>query len=258
MQYWDDVSNMGQGLYAGENPADGAELSYYLSQPARSVRLIVRDRGGRVIRELAGSTTPGFIHRTTWDLRHVPPPVSSAGGAGGEEGEGGPGVPRIDPRLQRPVPAHDIGVRGPYVSPGTYLVTLSVDGDTTSRQLEVRADPMLPYTLAQHRAREAFLLSVQAAQIDVDRMLNELRARRTAATGADSTRLVALQRRLTVGRIAPRTLLGSIARAFNGSGAQQGSFAPPSAVHRRMLADARAEIAVVAKELRSTGVANSR
>lgn len=27
------------------------------------------------------------------------------------------------------------GIRGPYVSPGTYVVTLHVDGDTTSRSM---------------------------------------------------------------------------------------------------------------------------
>ena len=252
MQYWDDVSNMAQGFYAAENPADGAELSYYLSAPATSVRLIVRGRDGKIIRELAGTTTPGVIHRTTWDLRHVPPPAS-AGGPAGEEGGGTPGVHRVDPRLQRPVPAHDIGPRGPYVSPGTYRVTLSVDGDTASRVIQVRADPLLPYSIAQHRAREAFLLEVQAAQVEVDKVLNELRTRRAGATGVDSTRLGALQRRLTTGRNAPRIVLGGIARAFNGSGAQQGSFAPPSADSRRALAEARREIAAIEKDLGSAG-----
>ena len=254
MQYWDDVSNMGQGLYAGENPADGAELTYYLSSPARSVRLVVRGRDGKVIRELVGGTAPGVIHRTTWDLRHVPPPASSAGGNAGEEGGGGnTGIPRIDPRLQRPIPAHDIGPRGPYVSPGSYVVVLNVDGDTASRTLEVRADPMLPYTLAQHRAREEFLLDVQAAQVGIDRILEELRTRRAGTTGADSTHLLALQRRLTMGRSAPRAVLGALARSFNGSGAQQGSFAPPSADNRRALAEAKAEIAAIERELRVAG-----
>lgn len=256
MQYWDDVSNMGQGLYAAENPADGAEFSYYLSSPAQHVRMIVRGARGQVIREVVGSTSPGVIHRVTWDLRHVPRPASSAGGAGGEEGGegGGGGVRRIDPRLERPVPAHDIGIRGPYVSPGSYVVTLDVDGDTTSRPLEVRADPLLSYTVAQHRAREAFLLDVQASQVEVDRLLNDLRSRRAAGgTAADSTRLAALERRLTAGRVAPRGLLGAVARAFNGSGAQQGSFAPPGAVHRQMLADAKAEIAAIEKQLAASG-----
>ena len=252
MQYWDDVSNMAQGFYAAENPADGAEFTYYLSRPARSVRVRIRGRDGKVVRELVGSTAPGVIHRTTWDLRHLPPPAATAGGPGGEEGgEGGQGGRRIDPRLQLPVPAHDIGVRGPFVSPGTFIVTLDVDGDTTSRSLEVRADPMLPYTLAQHRAREAFLLDVQATQLEIERVVSEIRARRAGAAAPDSTRLAALERRLTGGRNAPRAVLGGVARAYNGSGAQQGSFAPPTAVHRQALAAAKAELVAVEKELTS-------
>jgi hypothetical protein len=136
------------------------------------------------------------------------------------------------------------------VAPGTYVVTLDVDGDTTSRTFEVRADPALTYTLAQHRAREAFLLDVQATQVRVEQVVTDLRARRTAADGADSVRLVALERRLTTGRNAPRGKLGGVARAFNGQGALQASFAPPTAVHRQALAEAKRELAVVERELR--------
>ena len=151
------------------------------------------------------------------------------------------------------MPAHDIGVRGPFVSPGTFVVTLDVDGETTSRTLEVRADPMLPYTTAQHRAREAFLLDVQAAQVEVERLASAIRTRRAGATGADSTRLAELERRLTVGRTAPRALLGGVARAYNGSGAQQGSFGPPTAAHRQTLVAAKADLAAIEKELGGSG-----
>jgi hypothetical protein len=252
MQYWDDVSNMAQGFYGAENPVDGAVLTYHLSHPAQKVRLIIRAPNGKVIRELAGSTSAGVIHRTAWDLRHVPPPSSVGAGAVAEEGGGGGGeggTRRADTQQQLPIPMHDIGVRGPFVSPGTFTVALVVDGDTTSRSLEVRADPALTYTLAQHRARESFLLDVQAAQIDVEQVVSELRTRRSTATGSDSARYVALERRLTAGRNAPRAKLGAVARAFNGQGAQQGSFAPPGAVHRQALAEAKSELIAVKKEL---------
>jgi hypothetical protein len=148
------------------------------------------------------------------------------------------------------VPAHDIGLRGPFVAPGTFTVTLNVDGDSSSRLLEVRADPMSSYTLAQQRAREAFLLDVQAAQIEVESVVMDLRSRRASATGADSARFVALERRLTTGRNAARVRLGAVARAFNGQGAQQGSFSSPSAVNRQALAESRAEIVAVKQELK--------
>ena len=168
-----------------ENPADGAEFTYHLARPAQSVRLVVRGADGKIIREIAGATSPGVIHRVTWDLRHVPPPASAGGGgfAGGEEGGGGGGgggppegaaggrgggrgggggAARADAPVQLPIPTHDIGNRGPYVAPGIFKVTLNVDGDTTTRSFEVRADPTLTVTLAQQKARETFLLDVQA------------------------------------------------------------------------------------------------
>jgi photosystem II stability/assembly factor-like uncharacterized protein len=252
MQYWDDVSNMAQGLYAAENPADGATFTYWLNKPAQKVQLTVRDANGKVIRTIAGKTATGVVERSVWDLRHEPPPATPGrGGGGGEEGGDEAGGGRGRPAL--PIPMHEIGNRGPYVSPGTYTVTLDVDGDTTSRKFTVRADPELKVTLAQHKAREAFLLDVQAQQVKVEQIAADVHARRTGATGADSTRLVALERRLTMGRDALRGSLGSIARAYNGSGAQQGSLMPPSTQHKQALAAAKTEIAAIEKEVKALG-----
>jgi hypothetical protein len=152
--------------------------------------------------------------------------------------------------VQLPVPPHDIGARGPSVSPGTYQVVLIADADSISRTFEVRADPALSYTAAQQKAREAFLLDVQAMQVRVEQLAADLRVRRSSASGADSTRLAAIERRLTVGRNAARAKLGAVARAYNGQGALQGSFAPPTATHRAMLAEAKAELAAVEKALK--------
>ena len=69
-------------------------------------------------------------------------------------------------------------------------------------------------------------------------------------TGADADRLAALERRLSAGRDAPRGKLGGIARTYNGTGAQQGSFLPPTTIQRQTLADAKAELAAIEKELK--------
>src|ERR1019366_5233133 len=151
MLYWEDISNTAQGMYAAENPADGAVFTYHLAQPAQKVRLIVRSFDGKVIREVEGPTSAGLIHRAVWDLRHAPPPAGAGAGGfgGGEEGGGGGGGAGggrggrgagarggdVAP-VQLPVPVHDIGNRGPYVSPGTFKVTLDVDGDTVTRTFE--------------------------------------------------------------------------------------------------------------------------
>ena len=272
--YWEDISNTAHGMYTGENPADGAVFTYSLGSPAQSVRLTIRGPDGKVIREIAGPTSSGAVRRVVWDLRHEPPPSSAVGrGGGGEEGGAAPPPPAGDSaaggrgggrgarggggaedmRPQLPVPLHDIGLRGPYVSPGTYKVTLTVDGDTTSRSFEVRGDPMAKLTAFEQKARENFLMDVQAQQIRTEKLAADIRAQRLAATGAEATRLQALERRLTAGRDAPRGKLSSIASAFNGSGAQQGSVSAPTGQQRRVLAEAKAELAAVEREEKAKG-----
>ena len=253
MLYWEDISNTAHGMYTGENPADGATFSYSLGAPAQKVRLIVRNAVGAVVREVAGATSNGKLQRVVWDLRHAPPPAIAGGRGqgGGEEGGGPPdaaGGRSAGAVVQLPVPLHDIGLRGAYVSPGTYKVTLDVDGDTTSRMFIVRDDPMSRMTLAQHKAREAFLLEVQSQQIRNEAVASLVRERRTVATGAEATRLQALVRRLTGGRDAPRGKLGGLASDFNGSGAEQGSMSAPTGQQRRVLANAKAEINAVEKD----------
>ena len=258
MQYWEDISNTAQGMYAAENPADGAVFTYYLSKPAQRVRLIVRGADGKVIREVSGSATPGVIHRAVWDLRHVPPPTSAVGGGGGEEGggppEGGGGrggaAAVVDRRPNLPIPTHDIGNRGPYVSPGKFTVTLDVDGDTVSRSFDVRADPLGNVTLAQQKARESFLMDVQSLQERTERVVQDIRSARGSGPAAPNDPLVGLERRLT-GRDGVRGKLGGIARAFNGTGAQQGTFLPPTVNQREVVREAKAELDAVEKELRA-------
>jgi len=266
LQYWEDISNTAHSMYAAENPAEGATFTYHLARPAQKVQLIVRGPGGKVIRELAGPGSPGVMHRVSWDLRHGPPPASAgAGGFGGEEGGGPPpeagagggrgGRARAEAVVQLPIPTHDIGLRGPYVAPGTFTITLNVDGDTTSRTFEVRADPAGTVTLAQQKSRETFLVDVQSLQVETEQRATDARARRTASTGADSTRLAVLERRLTGGRDGVRAKLGGVARFFNGTGAQQGSFLPPTTTQRQVVAEAKAELMAVEKELKTIAMA---
>jgi hypothetical protein len=146
--------------------------------------------------------------------------------------------------VQLPIPARDIGPRGFHVSPGTYSVTLNVDGESTTRSFEVRGDPAASLTVVQYRARETFLLDVQDTQLKLQAAIAALRAKRQSATGDEATRLLALERRLTAagGRI------GRIPGSFIGSGAQQGSFAPPTGQQRALLTDAKAELAAVRRE----------
>jgi photosystem II stability/assembly factor-like uncharacterized protein len=269
--YWEDVSNMNHYFFTAENPAEGAAFTYHLAQPAQKVRLIVANALGKVVRELTGSSEAGVIHRVNWDLR-FPLPVGAGrggGGGGGEEGGGGGGPGSQKPGvIQLPVPSHEIGPRGAHVAPGTFKVTLEVDGvGTESRTFTVRADPASSVTLLQHQAREAFVVDVMDMQAKIEKLVADVRARRAAATGEEATRLQGLETRLVggggggrggrgggaAGGPAPiqpvRTRLTGLINAFVGSGARTGTMTAPTGTMRAALAEAKVDLAAIEKEI---------
>jgi photosystem II stability/assembly factor-like uncharacterized protein len=207
-QYWEDNSYRGQDFFTGENPPEGAIIDYSLGSAATDAKITISNAAGRVIRTLTGANGVG-VHRVTWDLRHEA--ARGATGGGGGEDAGAPGE-------ALPVPPRPIGARGPWVSPGTYTVTLVANGTRATRTVQVLPDPGKPeLTVAQYRAREAFLLELTATQ---NKLAERLRAGNASA---------ALRR--AAGR------LGTLASQFNGRGAVQGSLYPPTITQRRILSD---------------------
>ena len=211
------------------------------------------------------SADAGAIHRVNWDLRFpLPPGGLGRGGGGGEEGggAGGPGSEKPGV-IQLPVPSHDIGPRAPHVAPGTFKVTLEVDGVATeSRTFDVRPDPASTITLTQHKAREAFVVEVLDLLGRVETLAADLRTRRTAASGEAATRLQALEQRLIGGGAGRgggggrggaqpvRQRLAGLSNAFVGSGARTGTLAPPTTTMRETLAEAKADLAAMEREIR--------
>ena len=267
MLYWEDVSNMNHYFFTAENPAEGAAFTYHLSRPAQKVRLIVASASGKVVREMNGPAGAGVIQRVNWDLRYPAPAGGGRGGGGGggeEGGTGGPGTQRAGV-VQLPIPSHDIGPRGPHIAPGTFKVTLEVDGVATgSRTFTVRADPASALTLAQHKSREAFVVEVMELQSRADTLAADLRTRSAAATGDVATRLQALTQRLAGaagagrggggrgGRGGPQPLrqrLGGLINPYAGSGARTGTLAPPTGSMLAALAEAKADLAAIEKEI---------
>jgi hypothetical protein len=181
-----------------------------------------------------------------------------------------------------PIPAHNIGPRGFYVSPGRFTVTMDVDGVKSAQMFEVRADPTMMETLADHKAREAFLLDVQDVQSKIATATTAFRAKMAAAKDADSVRINALALKLGLvapprvggpagpagpgglaggpggggggrggfgGPRGPGAALGQLAGAWNGSGARHGGLQAPSGTQRAVLARAKAALAEIEKEL---------
>jgi photosystem II stability/assembly factor-like uncharacterized protein len=272
MLYWEDVSNMDHYFFTAENPAEGAAFTYHLASAAQKVRLVVTNASGRVVRTLDAPSTAGVIHRVSWDLRYSVPVGLGRGGGGGEEGGGGGGPGSQKPGvIQLPVPSHEIGNRGPHIAPGTFKVTLEVDGAAAGSQtFEVRADPASNVTLAQHKAREAFSVEVMDLLARVETLAKDLAARRAAATGPEAARLLALEQRLVGaaggrggrgggGGGAPggpppvqpvRQRLSTLINAFVGSGARTGTLGAPTGTMTATLAEAKADLAGIEKELR--------
>jgi photosystem II stability/assembly factor-like uncharacterized protein len=124
-------ANAGHKAFFGDNPAEGALLTYYLKdEPGEKekVKITVRNATGEVVREMDGPKEPG-LNRAAWDLRHEPP------------------VPP-DPEA----PSFFGPPTGPLVPPGTYTVTVAVGERTASRSVVVQEDPRLQVSDADRAA----------------------------------------------------------------------------------------------------------
>jgi photosystem II stability/assembly factor-like uncharacterized protein len=211
-QYWEDYSYRGQDFFAGENPPDGALIDYSLGHSGQDVKITITNPAGRVVRTLTGPGEAGVVHRVLWNLRHEPPPSVGAFAQvpGGEEGSG--------TVTALPVPPRPTAPQGPWVSPGTYTVTLQAGGARATRTVEVRGDPGKPaITLAQYQAREAFLLDVLDLQ------------RKVVPSTSQSNPAPELRRLIQ--------RLNTLAADFNGSGSRPGTLYGPTAAQRRTLAE---------------------
>jgi hypothetical protein len=266
-------------FFTAENPAEGAAFTYHLASAAQKVRLVVTNASGKTIRALDGPVSAGAIHRVHWDLRYPVPVGLGRGGGGGEEGGGGGGPGSQKPGVvQLPVPSHEIGARGPQVAPGTFKVVLEVDGRASGSQtFEVRGDPASNVTLAQQKAREAFSVEVMDLLAKVERLESAAAAARLTSKGDDLARWQAIEQKLigaggrggrggastgpgqaAAGGAAPvqpvRTRLSGLINAFVGSGARTGTLGAPTGTMTAALAEAKADLAAIEKDMQGLSV----
>ena len=116
-------SGMGTGdtarRFAGENPADGAQLAYHLKKKAKSIKLEILDGGGSSIVTLDTSADKGF-HRVSWNLRG---------------------------KVAIPAGASERAIQyyrrrgGSRVGLGVYTARLTVDGEEMLQSIKVDIDP---------------------------------------------------------------------------------------------------------------------
>jgi photosystem II stability/assembly factor-like uncharacterized protein len=147
------------------NPPDGVVISYHLANEAQSLTLEVIDASGRVVRRYEKGVNadpdprqrtqvPDYwiapspvlradagLHRFVWDLHYPRPKVTSFS----YPISGIPGRTVPEPL-------------GPWVSPGTYTVRLTVNGTPYTQPLRVRMDPRVRTTASELRARDSLAL----------------------------------------------------------------------------------------------------
>jgi photosystem II stability/assembly factor-like uncharacterized protein len=228
---WNRDGNLGQKKWTGENPPQGALITYYLkSQPPGEVNITISDKDGRAIRRMRRVADDAGINRVVWDLRHDPP-AGGAGGRGGRGGGGGaagastegpqggaaPDTSLAALRARRASAAANAeeaqpsaeeggfggrgGGGGLEVLPGTYTVALSVNGKQLTKPVQVEVDPRSDMTPAQ-----------LTAQFQTASQLNDLTARvNRVVTGTDDllAQLTSLQTQLRRAQGSP-TVLASI------------------------------------------------
>lgn len=133
--------------YSAPNPPRGARIRYYLRDATDEAELVIRDGAGELVRTLDAADQPG-VHEIIWDWRHDRPfePEPQQGGGGGQGGGGFGGGGGAPP--------------GPIVLPGSYTVSLTVDGVESSASLVVEPDPRRSMTMAERRARQDALMDL--------------------------------------------------------------------------------------------------
>jgi photosystem II stability/assembly factor-like uncharacterized protein len=195
----------------GQNPPDGAVIDYYLPTAATGpVTLDIVDGSGAVIRHYA-STDPApapkdegnipwwwirplkslsaaaGMHRFTWDMHYPPAPGS---------------------RNAYPIAAtpHDTAPAptSPWVLPGTYTASLSVNGKTYSQPLTVEMDPRVKTPAADFQQQFALSKEIydDIAQLEaVSSRVKAFRGRLRAATASDAITALRKQASELSGRV---------------------------------------------------------
>ena len=167
-------------LDAGENPPAGAIVTYRLAAaPETPITLVVRDAAGEELRTFTSRTAddppkakerriPARVgwNRFVWDLRRAP--VTKIEGS--------------DPPAEEAIP-------GPFVAPGEYRVTLTVDGTELTQPFRVVKPSNLPASQADLDAQQDLLLRIHRQLDRTTVAINRMRDVRGQLSGwADRTR----------------------------------------------------------------------
>ena len=165
----------GAAAFVGENPKDGAVITYYqrTRQLFGKLRIEVLDSSGAVIDELPASTRRG-LNRVLWTMHrrapHVPPAVQVA----------------------------QAGTTGPRVPPGNYTARMEKDGKSYTMPLTVGLDRRVSWTVTDRAAQYDAAMKVYTLFNDESVLFGRIAGLREQVAAAAKGRAPAdpLQRRL--------------------------------------------------------------
>jgi photosystem II stability/assembly factor-like uncharacterized protein len=213
---WNRDGNLGTKVWHGDNPPEGALITFYLkTQPPGPVSITIADKDGRTVRRMNRVVDEPGVNRVAWDLRFDATPGGGGGRGGGGGGRGGAAAGaaagadtslaavrarrRAAAEEEVQVPFEGFGGGGALaVLPGTYTVTVTVEGKRYSKNVEVALDPRSDLTPAQlaaqytaARAMEDLAARVNRIITSVDDLTRQMTAlqdqlRRAPANAADS------------------------------------------------------------------------
>jgi hypothetical protein len=156
---------------AGENPPDGAMIDYFLSKDASApVTIEIKDAKGQLVRKYLSTDKPvdahparlripsywirppqsvskkAGMHRFLWDMHYTP-------------------IAGVEPEFPISATYRNTAPQAtsPWVAPGDYTVTLTVDGKTFTQPLTVAMDPRVNASAAD--LQEQFDLSWRLYQL---------------------------------------------------------------------------------------------
>lgn len=145
------IENLGDRHYKAKNPDYGVNINFYLGNGDKTEAVVeILDNSGMVIRTLKNPKAKAGVNRIVWDLGHAAA-TKMIGDSGGGFFSGG---------------------INPYVSPGNYTARLKVNGQVLETPIEVRTDPRIDLSKADHEAKTKILLELRALLSQTHTMIN--------------------------------------------------------------------------------------
>jgi hypothetical protein len=229
------IKTDGPSLNAGQNPAYGVPINYYLKDSsAQEVVITILNQQQEVVRTLKGQQSAG-INRTMWDLRYEPtfkPKLRT-------KPEGRPWV-EMNGEGWRPLVTWDLdlmgGQLGPRVAPGKYFAKIKVGDTEIIKPIEVLKDPSTEGTQQEIEEQVAFSLQLRDAMNTVVEMIDRIEwIRRELEDMIPTIKSVKLKKEMVTVQDQATAIAGQL-YDIHMTGAREDAFRSPMQLYGRLSA----------------------